>query len=277
MTSIIITYIKVLVIYMHITAEFKKSNILDIYESDYTSNDQLQETCKIKQPFIFNINDEFDCIIYNGNIELKGKTITNRDYFYLTNSAAEKLMETDEKSQYYTECNFEFSKYILEKMFNKIDVYIKPNYTMYSNYDYMFGSVGSYTPLRYHQYSRFYLFVKSGELQVKMIPWKYNHNLELVNDFNEIERFSKIDVWNVQEEYKDQVEKIKYLDFTLYEGNFLYIPSYWCYSIKYKKQSKVFGIQYKSYMNCLVNIPEQVMHYYEITKNNNTNITSLVH
>ena len=53
MTSIILTFIIVLVIYLHITAEFKKSNILDIYESDYTSNDQLQETCKIKQPFIF--------------------------------------------------------------------------------------------------------------------------------------------------------------------------------------------------------------------------------
>lgn len=46
MTSIILTFIIVLVIYLHITAEFKKSNILDIYESDYTSNDNYKKHVK---------------------------------------------------------------------------------------------------------------------------------------------------------------------------------------------------------------------------------------
>ena len=39
--------------YIHITQQLKRSEDLEIYEMDYSSNENLQEICDIKQPVLF--------------------------------------------------------------------------------------------------------------------------------------------------------------------------------------------------------------------------------
>ena len=48
----VIIFIILFTIYLHILSELKKSNNLEIYESDYKSYIEFQETCLLKKPFI---------------------------------------------------------------------------------------------------------------------------------------------------------------------------------------------------------------------------------
>ena len=41
------------IFYVHVLAQYSKSQILDIYQVTYASNEALQQTCNIKQPFVF--------------------------------------------------------------------------------------------------------------------------------------------------------------------------------------------------------------------------------
>jgi hypothetical protein len=47
-------FLIVLFLYVYIMNQFKKSEDLDIYEMDYSSNRNLQEICEIRQPVLFN-------------------------------------------------------------------------------------------------------------------------------------------------------------------------------------------------------------------------------
>ena len=58
----ILIFLVILFLYIHITNQYKKSEDLEIYEMDYTTNVHLQEVCDIKQPVLFeykSINPEF--------------------------------------------------------------------------------------------------------------------------------------------------------------------------------------------------------------------------
>ena len=46
-------FIIILTIYLHINNELKKVDNVQIYEIDYLNNEQLQQTCDLKTPFIF--------------------------------------------------------------------------------------------------------------------------------------------------------------------------------------------------------------------------------
>ena len=53
----LIIFVCVLFVYIHITNEFKKSNDVTIYETEYINNNMLQDTCELKQPFICKMKD----------------------------------------------------------------------------------------------------------------------------------------------------------------------------------------------------------------------------
>jgi hypothetical protein len=57
----ILIFLTIIFLYIHIMAQFKKSEDLEIYEMDYSTNQNLQETCSVKQPVLFNsVNISFD-------------------------------------------------------------------------------------------------------------------------------------------------------------------------------------------------------------------------
>ena len=64
----------ILLVYIHVTHQYKRSEDLELYELDYKDNQYLQEVCDIKQPAIFNFKDiypDFYTIVNSDNIEEK--------------------------------------------------------------------------------------------------------------------------------------------------------------------------------------------------------------
>ena len=125
----------------------------------------------------------------------------------------------------------------------------------------MFGSVNSTTPLRYEVNYRNYFYVTSGEIVLKLIPPNNTKYLYLQKDYDNFEFRSPINPWNVQNEYKIDFEKIRYLNVKLKKGDIIFIPAYWWYSIKFLKISSVCTLKYRTFMNVLAISPDIVMSF----------------
>jgi hypothetical protein len=249
---------------------------------DYINNIQLQEVCDIKQPVLFNykiVNPEFyDNINYDNTenddvskYDVKVKDINDYwsseesvDYVILPYKSASNLMKTDPSSKYFIENNEEFLEDSdLKNNFQKNDIDLKPNFTVQSKYDILSGSKDSHTPLRYHTNYRHFISVNTGKIQVKMTPWKSTKYLYQNKDFENYEFRSPIDVWKPQKKYMHEIDKLKFLEFTVNEGNVIFIPPYWWYSIKYtsEQDSLLTSFTYNSGMNILSNV-DNLMKYY---------------
>lgn len=261
----VVIFTIILIIYLHIMDELKKSSDLEIYEIDYKNNDKLQEISSLKQPFIFTLNNVY---LENENettIELKVKDVEKKhnEYVSLSFSALAKLMDTDKKSRYYTENNNEYAYEKYSELFNKLNYYLRPNFTVNSEYDYLSGSLGTHTPSRYHTYSRCFIYAESGSVHIRMVPWKYEREMKIIIDNTETEYYSNIDLW--EEEHSN----IKYIDFYLNKGSYLYIPAFWFYSIKYKESCELFVLKYQTPVNILINLPKYILTYLQ---NDNTTL-----
>ena len=283
-------FIIVLVIYIHMINQLKTSEDLEVYEMDYTNNQYLQEVCDIKQPVLFESNEIMPEFFENINAEtfknndkydVKIKDIRDYykeegiDYIVLPVSSATNLMKTDTRSNYFTENNDEFIENAdLYQFFHSNDTYLKPPLSMITKYDIMTGSTKTVTPLRYHTDFRKFISVHSGKIKVKMTPWKSHKYLLPYRDFENYEFRSRINVWNPDKKHKNDVDKLRFLEFDITPGNTLHIPPYWWYSIQFNDDSDtiVTSITYNSIMNCLSNLPNWGLYYLQQT-NTKTKIT----
>ena len=277
----IIIFLIVLFLYIHITNQFKKSEDLEIYEMDYSTNIHLQEVCDIKQPILFNYNSiypeffeniTFENISTQGSHDVKIKEVNDYwvedavsvDYVVLPFQSSQNLMKTDTKARYFSENNSDFIQESgLITHFKENDDFLKPTFTMFSKYDILFGSKNNTTPLRYHTHYRYFLAVNSGKITVKLTPWKSSKYLHPIKDFENYEFRSPINVWNPQKQYQNDMEKLKFLEFTVQPGSIVYIPPFWWYSIKFSNQSDslVSAFTYNSIMNCVSNLPNYGLYY----------------
>jgi len=278
----IILFVIVLVLYLHIVQQLKTSEDLEIYEMDYTTNAHLQEVCDVKQPVLFEYNavspdlyseitsEKLDtCGIY----EVKVKDIkdyylesdsSSPDYVVLPLQSANKLLKSDTHSSYFTENNHDFVEDAnLYHFFHANDEFIKPSTTVITKYDIMMGSSGAYTPLRFHKDCRRFISTLSGKITIKMTPYKSSKYLSPVNDYENYEFRSQVNVWAPQKKYKSDVSKLKFLEFDVMPGFMLYIPPYWWYSIKFSdgEETIVSGFTYNTMMNCITNIPNWALYY----------------
>jgi hypothetical protein len=266
--------------YIHITAQYKKSEELEIYETDFESNSSLQDICDMRQPFLFEykkVNEEFFEKInpeklseVAGSYDIKIKEITDYwketdtvDYVVLPWNSSRNLMSTNSTANYFTENN---NDYIEEAgivgAFSKNDVFLKPNGCGYTKYDIMMGAKGVATPLKYHMGHREFVCVQSGKVMVKMTPWKSKKYLYPVHDFEKYEFWSPVNVWKPQPKYLHEMDKLRFIEFDMSEGQVLYIPPYWFYSIQYMEaDTMVAGFSYYSIMNCLANLPNWARYY----------------
>ena len=71
--------------------------------------------------------------------------------------------------------------------------------------------------------------------------------LHKLSKYDNFEFRSPVDVWDVQQEYKADFDKVKVLDVELNEGEIIYIPAYWWYSIKYEKLSSICCFKYRTF------------------------------
>jgi len=270
----VLVFIVVLFLYVHIVAQYKKSEDLEIYEMDFEKNSQLQEVCDVKQPFLFKynsvnpqffekVNDETISDLVNSE-EVVVKEIadywnappdkTAIDFVALPHSSFQILISTDTKSRYFTENNDEFIQETtkLQQLLRDNDDFLKPIMTLQTKYDWCMGSKGVVTPMRYHTNTRRFISVNSGKITVKMTPFKSSKYLH--PRFSDHQHWSPVNVWNTQEEYLNDTEKMKIIDVDVSEGTVIYIPPYWWYSIKYNNTDTLISqFTYVSVMNSLAN------------------------
>ena len=111
----------ILFIYLHIYFHFKTSDDLEIYEMDYTHKDKFEEICDLRQPVIFDFDNEKICnrtsIDYLQSnyhaFDVKTRNINDNDdstdlYLQLTLEKSIKLFAQDSTSSYYSENNSDF-------------------------------------------------------------------------------------------------------------------------------------------------------------------------
>ena len=285
----ILIFILVLFFYIHIVHQYKRSEDLEIYELDFSSNAHLQEVCDVKQPILFeyrSVAPEFyEHVTYDDllseqyaahDIRVKesadyweptGADISV-DYVVLPYSSGTSLMKTDSKAAYFSENNEDFVEETgLGTSFGHNDENLKPPFVVQTKYDVMLGSRGAHLPLRYHTHYRHFLSVNSGKIRVKLTPWKSTKYLYPHRDFEAYEFRSPVDVWNPAKKYRNEIDKIKFLEVEVMEGHVLSIPPYWWYSIQYDTGSDtlVCGFTYTSAMNAVANIPYYVKYYIQQT------------
>lgn len=262
---IILIFCTVLFIYIHINFHYKKSNDLEIFEVSNLSKEQLEEICDLKQPIVFNYeNEKFtDLEFENICINFKAFDLKIRDkknYFSseneqlflpITCSNAIRLLENDKEGKYISENNNDIlEETSLIKIFQSNDEFLRPNLLMNKYYDVISGSLNSTTPFRYNINCRNYFYILNGKVSLKLSPPKSSKFLHEKVDYDNFEFRSLLDIWNVQEEYLNDYNKMKFLEVNLEKNQIIQIPPYWWYSIRFNEaKSSILSFKYRTYMN----------------------------
>ena len=263
----------VLFIYIHIYYHFKTNNDLEILEINHISKERLEEICDLRQPLTMKIdNDIFkEFFIQNlltnySSFDIKIRNIKNLDdntelFLPLSLNDANKLMIEDKEGQYISENNSDFLiETSMAKNISENDSFFRPYMLSNIDYDYMFGSKNSYTPLRYNLNYRNYYLLLEGKVRIKMTPPKNEKYLYCNKDYDNFEFRSPLNVWNIQEEYKSDFNKIKFLEVDLEPGNIIYIPAYWWYSIQIlEENTTILSFKYRTYMNNVAILPQLIL------------------
>ena len=279
-------FIIVLFLYIYINHQFKKSEDLEIYEMDYSNNYQLQDVCDVRQPVLFEFKSiypklfselsdpmnpkygSYDVNIKDSNDYYK-ENILSVDSIILPMQDTYKILSkpsplNGSKSHFIAEDNSEFLEDSgLHRIIKSADEYLKPDFTVHTKYDMLFGSANATTPLRYHTNNCRFISVYSGKLKIKMTPWKSNKFLDPIKDYENYEFRSPMNPWEPQSMYKTDFDKIQFLEFDVLGGNVLYMPPYWWYSIQYSDipNTIAYSMTYSTVMNCISNLPDIVLYY----------------
>jgi hypothetical protein len=269
-------FIVILFLYVHIQEQYKKSEDLEIYEMDYTSNDHLQTVCAMKQPVLFEffledgsgpaqkINEVSD-----ENAEVK--VLDTNDYYVgsspsidpilLTNRSFTNLAKSDPKGRYFCRWDQDQESDNYDE-FKDMDAYFCPKLCSHSGYSLLSGASGAKTPLSYHMNDRVFFFVTRGRISVKMTPWKSRKYIDTIKDYDNYEFYSRLNPWSPN--IVGESDKIKWLNFDVGVGHVLYIPPWWWYSIKFSStDTRIASFKYQTYSNFLAHIIDNGRYYFQ--------------
>jgi hypothetical protein len=233
---------------------------------DYSNNENLQETCNVKQPVIFKRNKT---IVFPTLEKFKQTLLIKdlNDYYEKQERSVRsielpcsyflQLLKTDTTSRYFSENNQSF---IDEKIFTHLDLELRPKYSIQSNYDILLASTGACTPFRYHTNSRKFLYVVKGSIRVKMASNKYSKYLDEIKDYENLEFKSHINVW--EEKDSSNIDKIQFVEFDVPLGHIVHIPPFWRYSLKYTEiDTIILENTYSSLINKVAFLNDSMRYY----------------
>lgn len=244
--------------YIHIQTQFKAGEDLEIYEYDVTTVKALQDMLLFKQPVLFRLDLEkesnFEPLEF---LEIKDR----RDYqrvdpskniesIQLSFASAHRLLDADTKGLFYSNRNRPNSS--MKKWFRKMDFFLKPTFSLYTETDLIYGSKHARTTTAYHRESHMFLYVppetNKGSIRLKMTPPKSKPFLNPVHDYTYYENWSQVDLFEPH-------EKIQCIDFFVKPGYVVFIPPYWFYSIEFQeKENEVCMVKYTTGANFVANI-----------------------
>ena len=249
------------------------SNDLEVYTIENVSKDRLEEICNLKQPVLFNYDNEnlFDLLNISkmeelyGAFDVKVRNIVDKDseseiYLPVILNEVVKIFQNKNNNKIIIENNQDFLEETgLLKTFRYNDSFLRPPLVSICKYDFMSGSEESFTPLRYNISHRNYYFATGGEVHIKLVPPSNGKYLQKETDYDIFEFSSPINPWEVQEKFKPEFDKVKVLDLHLKKGQIIQIPPYWWYSIKYKKVSSICVFKYRTYMSTVSILPKLLL------------------
>jgi len=269
----------VLFIYLHVQFNLKTGEDLEMYEIDEPSKEKLEEICDIRQPVLFNfdnqkIMDTSNKTYISNNyyaFETKIRNIKDNDsnaelYMPLPLHATIKLFNEDKSSSYFSENNSEFLEETgVVKSLKYNDEFLRPYMVSNCNYDIMMGSKDTCTPFRYEINYRNFFLLTQGSAQIKMAPPHSTKYLYPHYDYENFEFRSPVNPWSPQPKYIADFDKMKCLEFTLTPGKTLFLPAYWWYSIKFiNSDTSISCFRYRTYMNNIAILPYIGLHALQI-------------
>ena len=105
------------------------------------------------------------------------------------------------------------------------------------------------TKLGYSIDSRNIIYLQSGSIEIMLCPPKNYKYLHVVNNYEDFDFFSSIDINAIDDKYREDFDKIKFLKIVLTPGNIFYIPPRWFYSIKIlESDTIVFRNKYRTFI-----------------------------
>lgn len=278
----------VLFIYLHIQFHLKTGEDLEMYEVDEPSKEKLEEICDIRQPVLFDFDNQK--IIENTNktyiannyyafeTKVRNKHDENNPelelYMPLPLHATIKLFNEDKTSSYFSENNGEFLEETgVVKSMRYNDEFLRPYMVSNCNYDIMMGSKDVCTPFRYEINYRNFFLLTQGSAQIKLAAPHCVKYLYPNYDYENFEFRSPVNPWSPQPKYKADFDKMKCLEFTLTPGKTLFLPAYWWYSIKFiNSDTSISCFRYRTYMNNIAVLPYIGLHALQI-QNVKRNVT----
>ena len=252
----------ILVLYVHIQDQYKKCEDLEVYEMDYSTREQLNEVCAMKQPVLFAMPLEEDVIkVHYDDASVEIPVWDIREYavrdsvepIWLSYHSFHSLAKSDPKGHFFTRKN---GKYVDIEGKEVLDDLLRPALTGYSDIECLNGSTGAWIPLQYHLDDRTFFFVTKGKISVRMTPWRSRRFLSPVADYENYEFFSKLNPWTSTE------KEIRWIDFEVVAGHVLSIPAWWWYSIRFSSvETEVVGVRYLTFGNILAHVPDWIRYY----------------
>uniref|UniRef100_A0A6C0B510 Uncharacterized protein n=1 Tax=viral metagenome TaxID=1070528 RepID=A0A6C0B510_9ZZZZ len=275
----ILIFIVVLILYSQVIFQLKKGDDVEIYETDYTTNKDINANANLKQPFVFQFG-EYDSnlksmpltkmVAEQGSFDVYVKEVA--DYHadrppssvVLSLSAANSLMKTDTEGKYFSSGNQYFIEETgIQRYYQQLDKYLEPALSVFSRYDLLLGSAGVTTPLSYHTFERRYIYITGGKYVVKMTPWRSTKYMALNKNYRDYEFSSPLNVWKPHD---SGYSKMKFVDFNIEAGQVLYVPPFWHYSLKMvgtDADHVCHVFDYSSPMNILANAFSITNHLFE--------------
>ena len=270
----ILIFCIVLFLYLHIYFQLKTSNDLEVYEIEQPSKEKLEEICDLRQPVIFDYQNESlletcklsQIVEHYSAFDVKLRNVKEMDdntdlHIPVTLKAALSIISGDKDAKYVSEKNGDFLEETgIIKNYKYNDAFLRPPMVSNCFYDLLTASQNTETLLQYNvNYRNFYL-VTHGVIKIKLIPPKSARYLYPVDDYENFEFRSPLNPWAIQRQYKADYDKIKTLEIELTPGKIIYIPAYWWYSIKFMEPlSSVCVFKYRTYMNTVAILPKLCM------------------
>lgn len=263
-----------LFIYIHIIYHYKISNDLEIYDINDINNINIDEILDLRQPIsiidekykplndvnideLINYFPVFDlnlwkCENVNFLINKEPNIIVMKDI--ITTFKNNKELLSIQNSDFLKDSG-------LYQKINNALYDLKPKLCSNTNIDLIMMSKDSYIPLQYNLDYRHYIIVTQGEFKLKLIPPKNIKYLHKEDDYLNFMFYSKINPWNIQENYKKDFDKVISLDLILKKNDIVYIPSYWWYSLQSNSNLSLYvDVKYGTYMNYFSNIYHYFIH-----------------
>lgn len=239
----ILIFIVILLIYLHFMSEFKFVNKFSIYDVEYTNRSELQKICELKQPFVFelqlqsqdNINKSQNMCVFDNS---------DNEFVSLSYSSLEELLEKDQGGNYYSMKNQDFAKNEFPLTFSELNKYINPYFSWNTTYDVIMGSNNAHTSLLYLRESGMFIYVKSGNVNVKLMAYNKDHES------------SNICLWNEDEPMNCEIG-----DVFLTGSQVLFVPSWCMYTLQFDKNAVVYTITHQTPPNAIVNMPYYCMEF----------------